>query len=160
MGGGRRQGIVHTQIGAENIVEGKQREETPANRQLTERRIGANGMPDVVGTAPARFVEPQRQHRTRSAWPIERRPEDRKRLPDLRPLQILAIDACRDPPLNGKRPVNKVTIVRRTALLYPVDQKRFTAAADRACAPSPRAKRHRKMPVTPDAAIPKQLTMG
>jgi len=122
MGSERRHFPVTAQIDAENIIEGKQRQKTPAHRQLAERNLGADGMPDLVGTAPTRFVEPQRQHGPRGSRVIERRPEDRKRLLELLLPRAFAIDACRDPLLDGKRAAHKVTIVPATALPSPVGQ--------------------------------------
>lgn len=130
VGGGRRQRTVDARIGAEDILKSQQREETPAHWQLAEWSIGANGMPDLVGAAPARFVEPQSQHGAHGGRMIERRPKRRKRLFELLLLDRLGIDPFRDPLLDGQHRPREGRIFSRTTLPSPIGQDQFAMVAD------------------------------
>ena len=135
------------------VLELKAREKTgSAIRALldlapkTARRIGADGMPDIIGTAPARFIEPKRQHGSRCSGVVERRPKHRKRLLELPPRGIFVIDACGDPLLDGKRPPHKVTVVP-VALPSPIGQNHAARAANRPRATVEQAESHGKTAV-------------
>lgn len=160
MGGGRRQRTVDARIRAEDILKSQQREETPAHWQLAEWSIGADGMPDLVGAAPARFVEPQSQHGAHGGRMIERRPKRRKRLFELLLLDRLGIDPFRDPLLDGQHRPREGRIFSRTTLPSPIGQDQFAMVAHWPSASLEQAKGNGKTPVARQAAIDQQLAMS